>query len=359
MPMGADVMNKATPVRLFRTDGRWVLEVEGLQRLKRDLFRPQRDTIEGEDRILMQLGKRQETTTLGSEAAEIMKTLVEADNDVCFDNHDGTWLEGDDSADSPLMLGPGGQSLAERVESLEKENRELKERLAKLEESVANGAVAAPPAGDASSANAEPTDEEAAALAAASDDVAPEPDVGAAAEPPGHEELAELDEAPASDGTWSGPQIQLPPYSELYSVLGSLVDGTQPSEAAMPLELGPEVIDVYGCNVTDDSGEVVAVLLANVSAVAQCGGRMAGVSAEDIEEAEADEMASDEMVEGTEQIFNVVMSKINEIPDNPKLEVGNVGLFDFERHPWVCESEAKREIADGLGGQFVLVARTP
>ena len=139
MPITGDLLTAATPTRLVCRRGAWVLEVERLVSIERNVYQPRTQRLEGSDTIIAHLQRTVDNPALAAAASALIRGLHPS-QECSFEAIEGEWVACQASAQRessrPSALTAANETAAElRAELclLRAKHAGLRERVAQLE----------------------------------------------------------------------------------------------------------------------------------------------------------------------------------------------------------------------------------
>ncbi|MGC4088610.1 MAG: hypothetical protein QM756_12075 [Polyangiaceae bacterium] len=381
--MGADLLsNQATPSRLFCRRGHWSLETTRLVAVDNHVFQPRKQRIDGSDVILSHLKRSQDGGTLAQGALQLMRSL-RGDDDRSFDAVDGEWVPTHDtrshSAEASFQESALSAIADLRAELLilRASHQRLKERVVTLEARLADGVVPAAPA----AAPYEPAAGEAPAHAIAS--AAPARAVKPAAPVVPESVALAVEQQPAAPTLATGrePAEQLRPFGEVVAAAG------KPSVAGHKIALGAEndvlnaikelcgadpgyaksdeplpdsaleLAALYASLLVDDDGQALGVILSDIRATANLGGRLAGLPSTVIDEQAKTGVLNEAVTAAMSEVCNTLSSVISQVPGNVNLRSTPLESFPADRLQWVSSASAVFALEKRRAGVFWIVMR--
>lgn len=136
--MTRDLLQGTQARRLVRKEQSWTLEVECLVRRYGSVYRPSLRRIQGMDVILHHLHAVR-AERLAEHARQLMDTIQQTTEEHSFEPVNDEWIPSSLLKTIPPAFDADDPKLAEKLAALDRENRDLKNRLAALEMKLADG----------------------------------------------------------------------------------------------------------------------------------------------------------------------------------------------------------------------------
>ncbi|HJL19587.1 MAG TPA: hypothetical protein RMH99_28245 [Sandaracinaceae bacterium LLY-WYZ-13_1] len=197
--------------------------------------------------------------------------------------------------------------------------------------------------------------------ASRSDDAAAErAEVPEPAEDPGMDEEPDPAGAPyggAEDALDEGsrPPLELPEASAFGRTLESLLgQDLEVVDADGPVELGPAL---YWTPLRDPEDRVIGAVAVDHAAVIEHGGILLMLPDAARREMLDHDEPSDDVVEGMNEVVNVLSRCFNDVPGNTHVRTGTMERVDAEAEDWMARARRRRDLVDANGGRIVLLAR--
>ncbi len=352
------------PIRLLAKSGKWLLEVERYVAVRAQLFRPRRETVEGEGAILRALSASED-----GDLTDTARTLMRGGllPERCYDVVEGGFSE----AALPDSI-PDAKPAEERARAEEQEIMRLRDQLltlhAKVERlrtQVTDLEHGAPPK-QLLHANAEPR---------ATKQTAPSPIAPSAGQDlladdssdlAGRDLLADdssnlagrdllADDAPAE-----APALDLGTTQKHVEALDVLLLGaatfSESTEATTP---GLLMIDesYFVSKLANESGECVGALLVDGRTLKTLGAAIRGLSKEETEVELSSDDASDTVLAGIKDLASAMVTVLAKNPANPTIFACDAEKLDPVELPWLFDAQKRVDLDDSLGGHVLLIGK--
>ena len=337
MPITGDLLTAATPTRLVCRRGSWVLEVERLVSIERDVYQPRTQRLEGSDAILQHLQRSADNPALATAASALIRGL-HPNQEIAFEAVESEWVacHGNAARDScrPSALSAANETAAElRAELclLRASHAGLRERLARLEAQLATQATLREPSMPRVTAATMPKISHAPrhALPAASPSLAPSPSPSPSPslQPPEPELPAIVS------------KLKLPPALAVGSCLNTLIGKKLSARELRPVAFPPK--DKAPCwfsRLLDDDGNEVGVIVADLLAAVGLGGALMMLPPHELEAQRTAQALSEDAISAMAEVANNLSATINQQPEATHVRVGPLeqmsnGNLDWAKKP--------------------------
>ena len=370
MPISGDLLTAGTPTRLVCRRGSWVLEVERLVSIERNVYQPRTQRLEGSEAILQHLQRSTDNPALASAASALIRGL-HPNQEISFEAVESEWVAchtaGPRESCRPSALTAANETAAElRAELclLRASNAGLRERLARLEAQFA-------PQKAMQVAMREPNLPRGSAVMPRISDAprAPLPAIVAAhAQPFGGHSTPPASPSPATSASLQpdGPdpdvpaatlasKLKLPPALAVGSCLNTLI-----GRKLNARELGRVVFPpkskapCWFSRLLDDDGNEVGVIVADLLAAVGLGGALMMLPPHELEAQRAAQALSEDVVSAMAEVANNLSATINQQPEAIHVRVGPLeqmsnGNLDWAKRP----SEALALELEGMGHLYL------
>ncbi|MFZ5891361.1 MAG: hypothetical protein ACOY0T_09945 [Myxococcota bacterium] len=382
--MSADLLsNQSSPSRLVCRRGRWILELTRLVAVDSHVFQPRKQRIEGSDVILSHLKRSPEGAALVQGAMQLMRS-TRGDDDRTFEAIDGEWVPTQETRGKGKELGfeestqAAIADLRAELLILRASHQRLKERVVVLEARLADGVP--PPKAQAQISMPEPqpapapkamgfarlSNPPAAQPAAMAPEPAPlfsqhqvaSPTLATGQEP---EERRPFGEVVAAVGNHSvaGHKIDTGPLADVLSALKDLCGGDPgyaKSDEPLP-DSALELAALYASLLVDDDGQALGVILSDIRATANLGGRLAGLPSTVIDEQAKTGVLSESVTAAMSEVCNTLSSVLSRVPGNVNLRSTPLETFPADRLGWVGNASGVLALEKRRAGVFWIVTR--
>jgi hypothetical protein len=371
MPISGDLLTAGTPTRLMCRRGSWVLEVERLVSIERNVYQPRTQRLEGSEAILQHLQRSTDNPALASAASALIRGL-HPNREISFEAVESEWVAchtaGPRESCRPSALTAANETAAElRAELclLRASNAGLRERLARLEAQFA-------PQRSMQVAMREPNmPRGSAAMPKISHaPLAPLPPIAAAqaqpfggqSTPPASPSLApsaslhpdEPGEPKVPAATLAG-KLKLPPALAVGSCLNTLIGRKLNARELGRVAFPPKSkAPCWFSRLIDDDGNEVGVIVADLLAAVGLGGALMMLPPHELEAQRAAQALSEDVVSAMAEVANNLSATINQQPEAVHVRVGPLeqmsnGNLDWAKKP----SDALTLELAGIGHLFL------
>ena len=330
------------PLRLLTKDGRWLLEVERYVSVRAQLFRPRRETLEGEVAILRALSAA-EDIDLTDTARTLMRGGLLPER--CYEVVEGSFAEAalPERISAPRPPEPRAQAEEHELMSLREQMLTLRAKVERLRAQVTELEQGAPHT--RTSSNAPHTTS--ASNAPHTTSASPAPHTASA--------------SPASHtGAMPPPALDLGAPKDHVAVLDALLRGAATfTESTADTTPGLLMIDesYFVSKLANESGECLGALLVDEPTLKKLGGAIGGLSAAETESELSRSDASDAVLGGLKDLAAVVVSTLAKNPANPALFACGVERLDPVELPWLFDVQKRVDLDDSLGGHVLIIGK--
>ena len=348
------------PLRLLTKDGRWLLEVERYVSVRAQLFRPRRETLEGEVAILRALSAA-EDIDLTDTARTLMRGGLLPER--CYEVVEGSFAEAalPERISAPRPPEPRAQaeehelmSLREQMLTLRAKVERLRAQVTELEQGAPHTRTSSNAPHTTSASNAPHTRTSSNAPHTTSASNAPHT---TSASPAPHTASA----SPASHtGAMPPPALDLGAPKDHVAVLDALLRGAATfTESTADTTPGLLMIDesYFVSKLANESGECLGALLVDEPTLKKLGGAIGGLSAAETESELSRSDASDAVLGGLKDLAAVVVSTLAKNPANPALFACGVERLDPVELPWLFDVQKRVDLDDSLGGHVLIIGK--
>jgi len=360
MPITGDLLTAATPTRLSCRRGSWVLEVERLVSIERNVYQPRTQRLEGSDAILQHLQRSADNPALATAASALIRGL-HPNQEISFEAVESEWVachvNSPRESCRPSALTAANETAAElRAELclLRASHAGLRERLARLEAQLASQAAL-------HMAMREPSVPRGIAAALPKISQAPRaasPPVVIAQALPALEGSAPQSaslRAPEPDLPAVASRLKLPPALAVGSCLNTLIGKKLSARELRPIAFPPKgKAPCWFTRLLDDDGNEVGVIVADLLAAVGLGGALMMLPPHELEAQRASQSLSEDVISAMAEVANNLSATINQQPDAVHVRVGPLeqmsnGNLDWTKKP----SEALALELAGMGHLFL------
>jgi len=360
-------LNAGTPARLVCRRGTWILEIERLVPIDRNVFRPATQRFEGTEAVLQYLKRTSDNPALANAASQLIRaTRAE---DCAFEALDGEWVPSHARV-KPLSSHPSAAAgVAAAVAELRAEltllrasHNGLCERVLQLEAKL-SGVQAAretisftsvPPyaspkiseAAQAMQPSEAPGLERIRAEAASLPAQAP-------ALPVAGPSLPAEEEAPAEPG------VKLPSALAVSGCLRALLGRPLPARQKRPLTFPPEPeVPCWFSILVDDSDREVGAIVADLAATITLGGALMMLPEPELDAQRAAQTPSEDVISAMDEVANNLTVTINQQPDGAHVRARPSKPLTPDSLEWAKTPTRALELElDREGGRLYLLVR--
>jgi hypothetical protein len=348
MSIAGDLLTAATPTRLVCRRGAWMLEIERLVAVERNVYQPRTQRIEGTEAIVQHLQRTVHGVTLANAASTLLRSLHA--EECSFEAVEGEWIACEPSARAesgrPSVSVAANAAAAElRAELclLRATHAGLRARVATLEAQLWSRAEAREPARPRLSVPAPaPTPR-------------PAPRRASEPAPEGPPELVP-ESAPEPSAAVPVPKLKLPTAPAVSSCLNTLIGRKIESKELRPVPFpGKGKSPCWFCRLLDDEGNDVGVIVADLLAVVGLGGALMMVPPTELEAQRTAKLPSEDVMSAMAEVANNLSATINQQAETLHVRVGPLEAMTGGSLDWVKKAALGLglELAAGMGQLFL------
>ena len=352
------------PIRLLAKSGKWLLEIERYVSVRSQLFRPRRETLEGEGAILRALSSAEE-----AELTDVARALMRAGSspDRCYDVVEGAFSEAALPDKIAEARPPEERARAEEQEltrmrdqllMLQMKVEHLRAQVTDLERGAPQTKQLAPSSGHApvvqDSSHLAGRDliaEDASSLAGR--DLLADDSSSLA----GRDLLAD-DEPAAAPASPAPLELGSPEANAaaLDALLGGAATFTVSSADTTP---GLLMIDesYFVSKMANESGESVGAVLVDGPTLKMLGAAVRKMSKADTEAELSSDSPSDTVLAGLKDLAAAMVDVVSKSSGDSTVFACDVEKLDPVELPWLFDVQKRVDLDDSLGGHVLLIAK--